>query len=214
MRVMSVLILTKLLLASTFFAVFTLCDIVGEERHQNFTTQPTEPPDMPFSELEEAGPAGNTTTPLAAVDDFSPPVGYSLYFSVMTNVGGYFTPQAYRGVKLGILTVSLCNLTFALGALIGIFCLPLLHPTSLVFVEGGFIFSTVLLLTMAVLGRTSGFLGQTEIMILASVMVLIFIESSIVQSYYTAEKDRLKDVFDYETVSYKSYEIEEETQKP
>ena len=97
MRAMSVLILTKLLLASTFFAVFTLCDIVGEERHQNFTTQPTDPPDMPFSELEEAGekeeagPAGNTTT--LAVDDFSPPVGYSLYFSVMTNVGGYYSPQ-------------------------------------------------------------------------------------------------------------------------
>lgn len=204
-KVLGVTSLVQLFLVSTFFSVFTLYDILGETNHQNFTTQPTEPPDY-----DEFGKVVVNEDKVSVVNmtSLEPPIGYNVYYILMAEVRKCYFPQSYRGIKLGMLTVAAYNFTFALMALIGIFFLDCIHPTSLVLVEGGYLLSGALMVTMTVLGRSYGFMEQNHVIILAAFLILIFIQSSIIQKFYQNEKQKKLDMFDYETVSYKSYEYE------
>lgn len=209
-KVLAVMCLLQLFSLSTFFSVFTLFDILGETNHQNFTTQPTEPPDYDeFGVRHDKVSVVNLTTPV-----LRPPAGYNVYYIIMSHVRQCYLPQTYRGIKLGILTVAAYNFTFTFMALIGIFFLDCIHPTSLVLVEGGYLLTGTLVVTMTVLGRSYGFMEQDHVIILAATLVLIFIQSSIVQKFYQNEKQKNVDMFDYETVSYKSYEQENNESNP
>eukprot|EP00092_Neocalanus_flemingeri_P018803 GFUD01020361.1.p1 GENE.GFUD01020361.1~~GFUD01020361.1.p1 ORF type:complete len:250 (-),score=72.05 GFUD01020361.1:178-927(-) len=198
-----------LFVKSCFFSVYTLCDVMGEVHHQNYSTR---------LELEELVVGDNDSLVYSSKKTIldtnktvqhQPLPGYQLYWTIMHPVSGWYEPPTYQMVKLIIITVSLLNLS---ASFLALFChmlyscgntssFWLCHPTPLLLVEGGLTLALAQTVIMIFLGRQSGLMDTQQMMMVGLYMIMLMTVSWVVGEHYQAEQKIYEEsLIEYETV--------------
>jgi len=190
---------------SVYFAVCTVVDILGEENAANYTTQ-LQPEQVFLTAKDELYKFEEKLRNDSARTYVEPMPGYGMYWSMMREVGEWYTTGTFQIFKVGLLTCALLVAVTSLLALIsitihrewcGCWCC---HPTPLIFVEGGLSLVEVLIIGMALSCIVeNALLSVTNVLVMFCVFFAVFFQSWAISKYYRSERDRLDEVL-YEEI--------------
>jgi len=214
-KAISVCILLGNFALSAYFAVCTVVDILGEENAANYTTQ-LQPEQVFLTAKDELYKYEEMLRNDSARTYVEPIPGYGMYWSLMREIGEWYTTGTFQIFKVGLLTCSLLVAVTSLLALIsitihrewcGCWCC---HPTPLIFVEGGLSLVEVLIIGMALFCIVeNALMSVTNVVALFCIFFAVFFQSFVISKYYRSERERLDEVL-YEEIDDVYCKTEEE----